>query len=236
MSGKTSYRSTRNRRKPQPGGDGAPARPMYQLQGGDIDVEALTLTVNCVIWSVEEEELIPVVVWLDEDDYTGAGLTVEDDQGLMIPTSVRNIEQEFIEVVLPRAIGLVTMTFQPRVRSMTTLAGVQCAGGIISTRFARDCIPDTETFYGEVSDDFGNYNLTFEGSLNLKEFNGVGDYPLGAPEYRLIWDGGSDHWVMEQLDETPDDTTNEQSTRCNPLGTYQSADPYWNVNVSINPP
>jgi hypothetical protein len=164
--------------------------------------------------------MVPIAVWNEDGAYTGIGLNVRDDEGPMEPLIAENIANDVIEIVLPRAVGLVKIRFQSGIRSMTSMNGVPCAGGAVDVFFGRDCIPNAFTFCANITRGGVTQHVDMIGSLNRAEFRGlIPNHPDDA-EYILEWLEGAEFWRIITSNLSMDPLDGIGTTRCNPLGIY----------------
>jgi hypothetical protein len=200
----------------------------------DFDLASLFLQYRSVIWSEEENDFVPIDVWLNANAYDGEGLTIRDTEGVVTPISVENNGEGFIDIYLPRAVGLVKVNFKAGVRSMTTFMGVPCAGASDSFFGESACSPNIQTYYGAITYPTGTIYETFTGSLNSGVFHAPGDGQPGHSGYDLECMGPNSEWQIQNGDYVYGPIYAPLTTRCNAAGAY-AGHPVWSAIISATP-
>jgi hypothetical protein len=209
----------------QPGGKAAPVNALYQLRLLSSDIPTKTITIECVFWDTVEREFDIVEVWLSPYVYDGNGVEATDDLGAIPVVTATNENSNEIEVTLSRAVGLVTVRIPPLDRQMTSVTGIQCGGGVVQTFFPRVCVPNTTTFYAQVTSAEPTFEMVFTGTLDPPGFE-------SAEGWTLEWEGDALGWQLQ--DPEFNQVNGLETTRCNPQGLYDGS-PTWSVTISIDP-
>jgi hypothetical protein len=201
----------------------------------DFDLASLFLQYRAVIWSEEENDFVPIDVWLNPNAYDGEGLTIRDTEGVITPISVENNGEGFIDIYLPRAVGLTKVNFRAGVRSMTTFMGVPCAGASDSFFGEASCVPNIETYYGIMTTPEGIESVVLNGSLNTAYFlapSPLHPFNLG---YLLRWHPPVERWQVDLLGEELPTLIGATTTRCQAAGVFTGS-PEWSAIISASPP
>lgn len=183
---KGNYRSTRDRRKTQPGGIGGAVRGLYSLRVGLIEPEEGRITVDCVIQNNPDESPILVPVFLFATDLGGQGLELAK-AGAEIPATFQadNISS-FIVQAEPPLDGEYVLYVPPYLRTMTSQHGLTCMGLMFSFFSCPTELDEVEAAmtYDDYTGSPITQNVTLVGKLSEGVF--VGSAP-GFGDITLQW-------------------------------------------------
>jgi|TARA_R110002167_G_C12665306_1_gene650290 hypothetical protein len=128
MAGKSSYRSVGNRRIPQPGGIGGPAAQLFQIYVDEPASGGGIIIVKAGIWSMTNEEIIPVDVWLPGLVVDMTGIVLNDGGPPAIPISGAFTAEDELSIGIFTSVPDMQLSIPNRLPALNGAWQWQCAG------------------------------------------------------------------------------------------------------------